>query len=280
MIKKVDIVMWTKNGEYCLTEVLARIDKVIPGEIIHRRILVDDKSTDQTVAIARKFNWTVYTNPHGGIPSGANEALRHVDCDFFLSFEQDILLSDDWWNRISKYMEDFSVASAQGIRIPSQPILNLLDRWEFAEQGKPRLLVSIDNNIFRTEVVRQMGGFPKDCPVCTDTILRKRLLKETPYKWIIDNNVVSLHVRKSLKNSIVHSYKLYNICVGTPYCSTKEEYTRLTLLRMLLTSPIRGIQIAFEKNYPVLVFAYPYLRFHQLISDLKYKTLHPKITKQ
>ena len=119
MVGKVDVVMWTKNGAAYLPAVLAQIDEVIPKDHVCHKIMVDDHSTDDTPQIAKRFGWTVYPNPHGGIPSGANEALSHVDQEFFVSIEQDVILAKDWWIKISKHLEDPSVACAQGIRVPS-----------------------------------------------------------------------------------------------------------------------------------------------------------------
>ncbi len=269
---KVDVVMWAKNGEALLPTVLARIDKVIPHESVCHRILIDDHSTDRTVEIAKDFNWDVYTNPHGGIPSAANEAFRHVDRDFFVSVEQDIILSREWWDKIPKYMENPSVACAQGIRIFTHPVLHILEEWEYSgPHGKKRYLTSMDNNIFRSKVVRSLGGFPQICPVCTDTVLRKRITYETPYKWVIDTDVVSLHIRRNLKETIDHAYKLNYLCARTPYCSPNQRYSILLLFRLLLTSPLRALQVALKKDCPEMMWAYPLIRWYQLSKDLHWR---------
>lgn len=271
MIGKVDLVMWAKNGGACLTEVLSQIDKVIPHEDICHKILVDDHSTDRTVKIAQDFNWDVYTNPKGGIPSGANEALRHVDRDFFVSIEQDVILSRTWWSTIPKYMEDPSVACAQGIRVHAQPLLCLLDEWQFDVLEKKRLFSSMDNNIFRTKVVRSLGGFPTVCPVCADTILMKKILLETSYRWVIDTDVVSLHMRSGLRASVEHHYKLINMCARTPYCAENEKPKIALAFRIFLTSPIRAFQIALKKNCPDIIWAYPLLRLYLLEMSLVWR---------
>jgi glycosyltransferase involved in cell wall biosynthesis len=82
-----------------LPKVLKRIDEVIPKNVVHRKILVDDHSIDKTVSIAKQFGWSVYLNPEGGTPSGVKEALEHVDCDFFVSVEQDVILAKNWWEK-------------------------------------------------------------------------------------------------------------------------------------------------------------------------------------
>jgi glycosyltransferase involved in cell wall biosynthesis len=178
MIGKVDLVMWAKNGENVLPTVLKRIDEVIPHEVVCHKILVDDHSTDRTTKIAKEFNWNVYPNPKTGIPSGANEALRHVDQDFFISVEQDVVLAKDWWEKIPPHMNGNKVAVAQGIRMSTEPTLRKLEEYVYSRLKSSvndpiRFGVSMDNNLFRTKIIRQLGGFPSNCLVCKNTLLRK-----------------------------------------------------------------------------------------------------------
>jgi hypothetical protein len=48
-------------------------------------------------------------------------AVSLVSTLIFYSFEHDIILGRDWWQRLSKYMEDPSVAVVQGVRISTNP---------------------------------------------------------------------------------------------------------------------------------------------------------------
>lgn len=93
---KVDLVMWTKNSAKFLPITLKRIDEVIPCEYVNQKVIVDDRSQDNTVDIARDFGWKVFSNPKTGIPSGANKALRHVQTKFFISVEHDVF----FWRRL------------------------------------------------------------------------------------------------------------------------------------------------------------------------------------
>lgn len=268
MVDKIDLVMWAKNGESVLSQTLKRVDEVIPAENVHKKILVDDHSTDKTVLIAKDFGWSVYPNPTSGIPSGANEALRHVDCEFFVSVEQDVLLAKDWWEKIPPYMDNPHVAVAQGIRIATEPTLRKLDEYVYerlkSEASKPEVFgVSIDNNIYRTKIIKQLGGFPTDCPVCSDTILMKRILRETPYNWIIDTNVISEHIRQSVKSHIKHAYTLTKLCAKTHYCVNESQQPFLYMLRLFLTSPIRASIIAYRKRCLRMLNVYPAIRYQK-----------------
>jgi glycosyltransferase involved in cell wall biosynthesis len=202
--------MWTKNGEPYLPRVLKRIEEVIPAEAVHRKILVDDSSTDRTVEIAKEFNWEVYLNPEGGIPSGANEALRHVDCSYFISFEQDLVLSKDWWLNVQLLLEKNRVVVASGVRLPDRP-LALKKLQEFVtEVYRTKTMKNtsffygktLDNTIYQTEVVRRMGGFPKlRVNGGVDNVLAKTV-HDCGYVWKVNYDVISTHLRKGLDRRV------------------------------------------------------------------------------
>lgn len=289
MIGKIDLVMWTKNGEKTLPIVLKQIDKVIPHENVCHKILVDDHSTDRTVEIAKSFNWDVYPNPEGGIPSGANEALRYVDRDFFISVEQDVVLAKNWWDKIPPYMQNPKIAVAGGIRVFSDRLLRVIS--EFCLERSGRVEVSMDNTIYKTQIIKALGGFPNECPICTDTILYKKINWFTPYKWIIDSTVVSVHLRKGMRHELKHLEIMSGKCKHTKLCgcyyiphftepkliirpaSASSNSSNLTLLRILITSPIRGLHVATKKRCPEIFFVYPLIRLYILRGFLKSERL-------
>lgn len=253
---KADIVMWAKNGAKYLPLVLKRIDKVIPQDVVNHKILIDDSSTDGTPEIAKKHGWMVYKNPEGGIPSGANEALRHVTAPFFISIEQDILLTRDWWSKISKYMENPKIAVAQGIRICTHPVLKCLDEYHYSKIKDFTHGYSLDNNLFRTEVIRELGGFPNKCPFCTDAYIHRRV-DESPYQWIMDGTVISQHIRPSLRYELQH----YGNAIVKCRCKKFDGSAAIVNHgKILLTSPIRAIQVAIQKNCPNMIWFYPLYR--------------------
>ncbi|TRO54958.1 glycosyltransferase family 2 protein, partial [Candidatus Bathyarchaeota archaeon] len=118
---KIDLVMWTKNGSKTLQSVLKRIGEVIPEKIVGNRIIVDDNSSDNTRKIAESFGWQVSFNEGTGISDGANTALKRVTSEYFASFEQDLLLSREWWEKIPPLLEKPNVAAASGMRFADKP---------------------------------------------------------------------------------------------------------------------------------------------------------------
>lgn len=287
---KVDLAMWTKNGENTLTKVLKRIDEVIPHEVVCHKILVDDHSTDRTTEIAKEFNWNVYPNPKTGIPSGANEALKHVDCEFFISFEQDLLLSLEWWEKIPHCMENPKVAIASGMRFASQPrgITKLqqyvakkyrgesvLSPWlRSREMSAFTLGKTLDNTIYRTQVLRSIGGFPKmRTNAGVDTVLAYKI-KDAGYMWVVDYNVQSVHLRKGLMEELHHQYsygtQLREIWRQIEKQSTaKPPINRFGVMSRLFYSPFSGIFVAFKTKEPSIVYIHPLVRFYYAKGLLK-----------
>ncbi len=239
---KVDLAMWAKNGERFLPRVLRQIETAIPEECVHQRIFVDDSSSDLSVQIALDFNWTVYPNREGYISGGCREALKHVDCDYFVGLEQDILLAENWWERITPHMRDASVAVAQGIRIASDPVIRLL---EVEEQDS----WSFDNNLHRSRIAKKIGF--RNEPLGVDGWYKQDIAL-AGYKWIVDPSVVSIHLRPGVRYYVRHEH-IFNMMAKTPPTLSK-------LLRLAATSPMRGLQLAIKNKVPSFTFAYPYVR--------------------
>jgi len=210
---QVDLCMWAKNGARYLPIVLKRIDEVIPAQNVNKKIFVDDSSTDATVEIAKNFGWDIYKNVEGYVRGGTKEALRHVESEFFLSIEQDILLARDWWKKIPRHMGDPKCVCAQGIRVISHPILTPIEvarselyrklRWYPTSTGR-----SLDNNLWRTDLLRKLGGFPTTCAMFVDDELSKKV-DLTDYKWTVDETVLSLHLRDY--NVLNEGRHVYNV---------------------------------------------------------------------
>jgi glycosyltransferase involved in cell wall biosynthesis len=251
---KADLVMWAKNGAATLPQVLACIDEVVPRENVCHKILVDDHSVDDTVKIAKEFGWQVYPNPQSGISSGANEALRHVDTDTFISFEQDLLLSKSWWNKIPSQLKG-NVAVVSGLRFSVSPkYLKALQIYSL----KKLLPRTLDNSIWKTKVVRDVGGFP-DSPTSSgvDTLMLQKIC-DVGWNWVVDCSVQSIHLHSGLANEMKRQY-----WYGLAYNTVKNHVagpTKFGVMLHCLLSPLMGFKIMVNIRSPQVVFAYPLLR--------------------
>jgi glycosyltransferase involved in cell wall biosynthesis len=249
----VDLVMWTKNGAPMLPLVLQRINEVIPKKNVKKRILADDHSTDGTTRVAESFGWTVYNNKGFGIADNIATALSHVTSDFFISIEQDVILSRSWWRRMSNYMKDERVAVAQGVRVATHPVLRKIDEYMLSQMD----VFSLDNNIYRTNVIFDL--LDEDV-LAAETRVRKKV-ESAGMKWILDKTIVSEHIRNSVLSYIQHAYRMKRLYEGKP--------ARLDMFKFFLWSPFRAFQIALAKNCPHAIIVYPLNRLEVLRAELE-----------
>jgi len=256
---KVDLVMWTKNGEKTLLEVFNRISLVIPSENVGSRIVVDDASVDRTRRIARLFGWRIVDNEGKGISDGANTALKYVEIDYFASFEQDVLLNWAWWDRIPRLLRAKKVAIASGVRLPvfSKSLLKIS---EYSLEKARRLgfpyFKTLDNTIYKTNVIKGLGGFPKT-RMNVDIVLARQI-KDASFKWVVDADTVSSHL-KGLLDEVKSQYFYGKFSEG---CNAK------TVIRVAF-SPIRGLEIAYKKHCWQAAFVYPGLRLSHFLGVLR-----------
>ena len=285
MIDKVDLVMWTKNGAQTLPAVLHRINEVIPQEFVNQKIVADDASSDNTQHIASSFGWSVIPNKGHGISDGANTALEAVTSNFFISFEQDLFLTPDWWQKIPPLLENPKVAIASGMRYADKPVgvkkmqeyvgrkyrgeANLASWLKSRDMSAFTLGKTLDNTIYKTKIIRQLGGFPKlRVNAGVDTTLAYKV-DHAGYGWIVDYNVRSDHMRKGLKQELDHQYwygaQLYEIWRKIGVETTKPPpVTRLGVIRRFIISPFTGLFMAIQTKEPSVLYIHPLIRFYYM----------------
>ena len=281
-IVKTDLAMWTYNGSRTLNMVLRRINQVIPKESVGQRLIVDDGSTDDTVLIAESCGWQVIRNEGRGVGDGANTALKHVETPFFCSFEQDLLLAPNWWNIISKHIDEEGVAAVSGVRLPNKPPgvrkLNqyIMEKYQYVLDHPSSFTPayfqeartyghSLDNTMYNTETLREIGGFPSGLPyfgIGTDTALLGNLW-DNNLKWLTFYNVRSEHLRQGLRQEISHNL-WYTSARAYPAVNRKLYSTKVSLssiIPSLMASPFRALKITFKMREPSVIYVYPIMRF-------------------
>jgi glycosyltransferase involved in cell wall biosynthesis len=288
--------MWTKNGAKTLPFVLKRISEVIPYEFVNNRVIADDQSTDDTVEIAKSFGWNVVFNEGIGISDGANTALKHVTSEYFISFEQDLLLNSDWWEKIPSYLENPKVAAASGMRFADKPagIRKLQQYVAHKYRGEAELASwlrtrapaaftlgkTLDNTIYRTQVIKMIGGFPKmNVNAGVDAVLAYKI-EQANYRWVVDYTVQSVHLRQGLKQELQHQYwyatQLYDIWERIRSVTNRRPpITKNGILFRFCISPFTGLFIAFKTKEPTITYVHPLIRFYYikgLLQASKFKT--------
>lgn len=266
-MKKVDLVMWTLNGQNTLPTVLGQIDKVIPDECVSQKIAVDDGSKDRTVEILESYGWSIHGNYGKGISDAANTALSLVDSEFLVSFEQDVVLCEDWWVRVSKLIQGDDVGAVSGVRFPSIASLKRLYEYSYACYllcGKAFLVgKTLDNTVYNTKILRKVGGFPKiETNAGVDTVLAF-CMERSGFKWLVDLECQSIHLRKGLVDELRHEAwygkQLPKIWERLRSEGVAVDGARNVFLHSLI-SPISGLRAAWNAKCLSLTYVYPLIR--------------------
>ncbi len=285
IFNKVDLVMWTKNGAQTLPAVLKRINEVVPQGCVNKKIIVDDASNDGTQHIASSFGWQVIPNKGSGISDGANTALEKVTSDFFISFEQDLLLASDWWQKIPPLFENPSVAVASGMRFADKPLgvkkmqeyvgkkyrgeANLSSWLKSRDMSAFTLGKTLDNTIYKTKVILQLGGFPRlQVNAGVDTTLAYKI-SNAGFQWSVNHKVRSVHMRKGLKQELDHQFwygaQLYEIWrkIRTE-TDIPPPVTRLGVIRRFVISPFTGLFMAVQTREATVLYIHALIRFYYM----------------
>ena len=183
-----------------------------------------------------------------------------VTTKFFASFEHDVILNHNWFPVVLKHLQtDTEVAVAQGVRVTTNPIFRKIE--ESSLDRKTRY-TNIDNNLYRTDVMKSLGGFDVRFPISCDRNLQDRVRK-AGYKWIIDKTLVSDHIRGDVRQIGKHVYEL------SKFADYSDKLSLSSILTRFLFSPIRGVEVSLKKKCPRALVVYPYWRFTILKSTLK-----------
>lgn len=259
--------MWTKNGAKTLDLVLKRINKVIPKECVNYKYIIDDDSTDNTRNIAIENGWIVLFNKGKGISDGANTALIYVNTEYFCSFEQDVLLDENWWKQIPLAFKNPNVVVSSGFRLPNKPeYLVKLQEYtmqRYIEKSKKPLFFygrNLDNTMYKTSIIRAIGGFPyMKNSAGVDNILAKKII-EAGHAWSVNFNVISTHIRNGFIDELKHYY-WYGTCYSElkKYLGQTGDSLQQIFLRTLF-SPLRAAIVAYKQKSPQILFAYPTIR--------------------
>jgi len=246
-MEKIDLVMWTLNGESTLPYCLKSVEDAIPYEVVGKKFVIDAHSVDDTRKICEFYGWNVFDAEHIGIPFQANQALKMVESKLFASFEQDIILHPCWFKFLIKRFNNENIGVVQGARVSVHPVLGAIDRY-YLERNIG--YSSLDNTIYRTELIRNLGGFDERLMSSMDRDLQSRL-RCSGKKWIVDHSIISRHLHSSLRSELQHQKRIVSFSHGG---------TKFGDFKRLLFSPLRGLDIMVKQRCPFALFYYPLLR--------------------
>lgn len=124
---KVSVVLPTLNEE----KVIERTLKSLTNQTLSRKkyeiIVIDGKSTDKTVKIARKYADRVFVGKYKPIGFARDVGLRKAKGEIIACVDADTIYSKDWLDKIVKKMKDKKIVGVYGpIRFIEKGILEFI----------------------------------------------------------------------------------------------------------------------------------------------------------
>lgn len=251
MINKTAVVILNWNGKNFL-------EQFLPTVIRHSNeaevIVADNASTDDSIQYLKE-NFPeiklIQNESNGGFAKGYNDALKHVDAEFYLLLNSDVEVTENWLIPLLKKMEDNQVAACQ------PKVKSHQNRSEFEHAGasggfldinyfpfcRGRMFNSVETDegqydhptevfwatgaclLIRSELFHASGGFDEDFFAHMEEIDLCWRLKRANHKiYVVPESVV------------------YHVGGGTlPYSSPKKTYLNFRNSLFMITKNHEGI---------------------------------------
>jgi len=160
---KFDVVMPTFNSERLLRKVLDTVYKEIP---VCHLIVVDGYSTDKTLEIVKKYQNVKIIRSRVSLGKRRELGIKEVDTEWFVFVDSDVVLEDDWLNKVKEYVKP-DVGAVEGLDL-------LMDPRRGAFQAG---MVSLRKLLGKKQVSKR--GFTGD------TLIKTKLLSDFAFrhKW-------------------------------------------------------------------------------------------------
>jgi GT2 family glycosyltransferase len=209
-LMKVSIIIPTKNNADILEKCLESIRNLDypKGEV--EVIVVDGRSTDGTVEIARKHGCKVVYEEVGTIGGARNIGAGHSSGNYIVFTDADCIVDRDWLKNLVREFKDEKIASVGGPNITPE------DDTEFAKcvgavleiLSKPgaRYAFNADkvlevyhnptcNSAYRRSIFQEVGGFNPKLITCDDEELDYRIRKKG-YRILFTPHARVYHYRR------------------------------------------------------------------------------------
>ena len=128
-MKSLAIVILNWNGKHFLEKFLPSVCEYSGNAKI---IVADNASTDDSVNYIRRFYpgiQLIINESNGGFAKGYNDALKHVEADYYLLLNSDIEVTPNWTLPLLRIMENPTVAGCQ------PKVLSYQDKTMFEHAG-------------------------------------------------------------------------------------------------------------------------------------------------
>ncbi len=209
MALEIDVVMITKNSidqfeePSLFKKVLASIFQEIP---VHKFIVVDGYSTDDTVKIAKRYTPHIIQDSRGR--GKAREiGIKRVETEWFAFVDSDVILCPSWFREIKKSIAP-KVGAIHSLVLPHRYSINFcrsmaflrretLEQYLFNRQSNSAMTMAL---LIRTELVKDVS-IPADLHVREDKYIRN-WIERKDHNYVVSSSAKCWNAprRKNFRN--------------------------------------------------------------------------------
>jgi glycosyltransferase involved in cell wall biosynthesis len=206
----ISIIIPTYNEEKFIEITLKALDNQTIARENYEIIIVDGKSIDKTVKIAKKYADKIIMQKSNGIGGARNDGVKAAKYELIATTDADVLVPTYWLERILKKFEDKKFIAVCG---PDEPIeKNVKSMVTYFMLNTIIRVMTLFNlyclggtsSAFRKQVFLTSGGYREDLPYCDDAELGFRLRKIGKI-YYDKNNCVKISVRRMEKNGYLNT---------------------------------------------------------------------------
>lgn len=201
----ISIVIPAKNEGNYLKLCLDSIIKALGNNNTYEIIIVDNKSEDNSVEIAKKYNCKIIQNKKEGVGSSRNAGASIAKGEFIAFIDGDCILDEKWFQFTKEHFYHQRIAAVGTKICPNfntatwveETIFHLNNRRGVAlsEEMVKVKWIGTSNMLVRKEDFDKIGGFNEDLITCEDYDLCTRLAEFGDI--VLDKRIFTIHLRES-----------------------------------------------------------------------------------
>jgi len=239
MVDSIDVVLLTKNSAQTLPKCLDSLYRNVP---VHRLIIVDGYSTDDTLVIIETYNQK-HCNieiifDRGTRASARQKGIQAVQTEWFMFIDSDVILCHDWFKKATKNIAPH-IGAIWGIEVWST-IKNhrILKLFLIITHKIFELRGGTHDTLIRSKLVKDIK-IPNELHVFEDTYIKNHINKKG-YQTLACYNPFCIHYRtktvwtlKGSLNLITESLQLGNPRLISKLLTAYSFYTVYSIYQIL-----------------------------------------------
>ena len=195
-MQAVDVVILTKNSEHLLDKCIDSIYQNVP---VNKLIVVDGFSIDRTLKIVEHFNKkygnVTILSVNGSRARAREKGISHVETEWFMFADSDIILSRDWYKKAEKNVQS-DVGAVWGVNVDVIPNMKqkkilrlqiLIASECFALRG------GTHDTLIRHDLVKDIK-IPEQLHTYEDAYIMN-YIKKKGYKTVVGDDIYCLHFK-------------------------------------------------------------------------------------